>query len=104
MDRYYAVRPPRSEQTALDVARDVGADVQRLAACIESDETSRILSEDIALGRSAGVRATPTLLVNGWTFEGALPRARLVEILHDTGPCGCDRRGPDGSCGGERRN
>lgn len=104
VDRYYAVRPPRSEQTALDVARDVGADVQRLAACIESDETSRILSEDIALGRSAGVRATPTLLVNGWTFEGALPRARLVEILHDTGPRGCDRRGPDGFCGGEPRN
>jgi len=37
--------------------------------------------------------------VNGWTFEGAIPRARLLQVLDDTTPCGCDHRSPDGICG-----
>ena len=100
-ERYFRLQVTPSSTIVLHVARGVGADVERFSECLDAERTARALAEDIALAHAAGVRATPTLLVNGWTFEGALPRARLVEIMRETHPCGCDRRQPDGTCGGD---
>jgi len=100
----FALQEPRSRAVMLDTARKVGLDMVRFAECLDAEQTARTLAEDIALAHTAGVRATPTVLVNGWTFEGAIPRARLLRVLDDTTPCGCDRRSPDGTCGGERND
>ena len=97
-ERYFAQPEPRTRETVLAVAREVGADMERFATCIDSEEASRSLAQDIGLAHAASVRATPTLLINGWTFEGALPRERLLRILDETTPCGCDQRSPDGAC------
>ena len=98
-DAYFALQGLRSRTVVLDTARKVGLDMERFAGCLDAAQTARALAEDIALAHAAGVRATPTVLVNGWTFEGAIPRARLLKVLEDTTPCGCDRRSPDGTCG-----
>jgi predicted DsbA family dithiol-disulfide isomerase/uncharacterized membrane protein len=95
----FALQGPRSRAAVLDTAREVGLDMDRFAECLDAEHTVRALAEDIALAHAAGVRATPTILVNGWTFEGAIPRARLLQVLGDTTPCGCDQRSPDGICG-----
>jgi len=94
----FASKEPRSRTAVIDTARQVDLDVERFSVCLDAATTTSALAEDIALAHSAGVRATPTVAVNGWTFEGALPRARLLRVLDDTTPCGCDRRSPDGLC------
>ena len=97
----FALQEPRSRAVVLDTARKIGLDMERFAVCLEAEKTAKALAEDIALAHSAGVRATPTLLVNGWMFEGAIPLARLLKVMDDTTPCGCDRRSSDGTCEGE---
>jgi len=95
----FALEGPRSRGVVLETSRRVGLDVERFAVCLDSAATAKTLAEDIALAHGAGVRATPTVLINGWTFEGAIPRARLQRVLDDTSPCGCERRSSDGTCG-----
>jgi protein-disulfide isomerase/uncharacterized membrane protein len=98
-EQYFNLQATPSSATVLDVARGIGADVERFSLCLDAERTVRALADDIALAHAAGVRATPTILVNGWTFEGALPREQLLRILGDTTPCGCDQRSSDGTCG-----
>lgn len=91
----------RTRAVVLDTARSIGLNMERFAACLDSEPTNEILAEDIALAHAAGVHVTPTVLVNGWTFEGAISRTRLLSVLDDTTPCGCDSRPTAGTCGGE---
>jgi protein-disulfide isomerase len=93
-----ALQGHRTRQVLLDTAQTVGLDTERFAVCLDAEATAKALAEDIALAHSAGVRATPTVLVNGWTFEGAIPRAKLLKVMDETTPCGCDRRSSDGTC------
>ena len=104
LDAAFALEGERSRAVTIEVARQLGLDLDRFSACLDDEATSRTLSDDIALAHRAGIRATPTLLVNGLTFEGALPRSQLGAVLDDTTPCGCDQRPSDGSCGGERKD
>ena len=97
-EAYFALQESRSRAVVLDTARKAGLDLGRFSACLDAPQTARALDEDIALAHAAGVHATPTILVNGWTFEGAIPRGRLLDVLNDTTPCGCDRRSSDGTC------
>jgi protein-disulfide isomerase/uncharacterized membrane protein len=97
----FVLQEPRSRKAVLDTARKLGLDAERFAGCLDAEKTARALAEDVALAHAAGVRATPTVLVNGRAFEGAIPRARLLRILSNTTPCACERRSPAGTCGGE---
>ena len=99
IESVFAIEGPRSPERVVDVARRIGLDAVQFQECLDAPRTARALSEDIALANSARVRATPTVLVNGWTFEGSMPPAKLRRILDDTAPCGCELRPVDGSCG-----
>lgn len=52
-------------------ASAVGLDVDKFKADIESDAVKKEVEDDLAAGRAAGVRGTPTILVNGSRFQGA---------------------------------
>jgi uncharacterized membrane protein len=58
---------------ALDVAREVGLDLDRFRACLASRETQARLDEDIAHAIRDGVRALPTYVADGALYTGALP-------------------------------
>lgn len=94
----FGLQAPRSRAAVLDTARQVGLNVDLFAMCLDAESTAKALAEDIALAHAAGVHATPTVLVNGWTFEGAIARGRLLSVLDDTTPCGCDQRSAEGTC------
>jgi protein-disulfide isomerase len=58
---------------ALDVAREVGLDLDRFRACLASRETQARLDADIAQAIRDGVRALPTYVADGALYTGALP-------------------------------
>lgn len=60
-----------------EVARDVGLDVPRFQACLDSPETKGRLAEDIGAALQAGVRATPSYVVDGKLYTGEFP----VQVL-----------------------
>jgi protein-disulfide isomerase/uncharacterized membrane protein len=56
-----------------DVARGLGLDLGRLHACMDSTETSARVAGDIAAGIGAGLKATPTYVIDGALYSPRLP-------------------------------
>jgi protein-disulfide isomerase/uncharacterized membrane protein len=62
-----------SSPTAVaDVARSVGLDVRLFEACLHDEDTAARLRQGIGTASNAGVRATPTIFVNGRKHVGRL--------------------------------
>ena len=75
--------PPLALEDAdlLGYARELGLDVERFAADLESHRHAAAVEADLANAREAQATTTPTLIVNGASFrdsevEQALARAR----------------------------
>lgn len=61
----------RLDQQALDqMAAQLGLDVSRLHADMQSQETSDRLAKDKKLGEDLKIEGTPTLFINGRQFDG----------------------------------
>lgn len=89
-DISFANRSKHQREDLLGYARDVGLDPQAFGDCLDSDETTRTLQNDIELAHKAGVTATPTVVVNGVKFQGLMPLDRLQESLDRSEVCACD--------------
>jgi protein-disulfide isomerase/uncharacterized membrane protein len=59
------------------LARQVGLDLARFRACVESSDTAARLRQDIDQGIALGLRATPSYAVEGKLYEGDL--GKLLE-------------------------
>jgi protein-disulfide isomerase len=51
------------------------------AACVDSDRYAQAVRDETARGKALGVRATPTLIVNGRLVRGALSMDQLRAII-----------------------
>jgi len=74
-------------------AREVGISTDRFFACMNDPGTDRDLLEDIEAAHAVGVKATPTVVINGVRFEGAIELDRLQELLEKSEVCACDVAG-----------
>ena len=52
-----------------EYARQIGLDMKKFDADIQSDEVKAAVQEDIQLGQRVGVRGTPTIFVNGKVLQ-----------------------------------
>jgi protein-disulfide isomerase len=86
----FANRNSHGREDVVRFAGDLGMDAVRFERCLDSAETAAALAEDIEIAASAGVTATPTTLVNGVKYEGALSFQDLMGILEHTAMCSCD--------------
>lgn len=68
-----------TKKTVLQIALEVGLDVERLTADMESPEVKAIIERNYLLARSLGVNSTPTFVIGGRMIKGAVP----VEQLRD---------------------
>lgn len=59
-------------QRALDAARELGADVNRLAAAADAGKITGWMKENLRVGSSLGLVATPSFLVGPEAFVGGL--------------------------------
>ncbi|HEX4159031.1 MAG TPA: Na+/H+ antiporter NhaA [Rhizomicrobium sp.] len=70
-DRLFDAEPPFGEEQMLDMAREVGADMERLKRDLADPATLADVKADIAEGRQNGVSGTPTIFVDGARYDGA---------------------------------
>ena len=84
-DALYANQPKLSRETILDVAKDLGLNVERLTAEIESGAHRDRIARDLASAEASGATGTPTFFVNGKRFFGAYDAGSLVEALEEGG-------------------
>ena len=74
-------RLPDPSQRIEEFAADVGADTAALADCVRSGRMQELIDADKALGRSLGVRSTPTVFVNEKRIVGAQPEGDFVRTI-----------------------
>jgi protein-disulfide isomerase len=58
-----------------------GIDEEEFQSCLAEGRTRPDVEEDKKIGQSAGVSATPTVLINKRKFEGAGPYSRIKAII-----------------------
>jgi len=84
-DALYVNQPRLSRETILEVARELGLDVERLEAEIDADAHRDRIARDVASAEASGATGTPTFFVNGKRFFGAYDAGSLVEALEAPG-------------------
>lgn len=62
-----------SSDNLLKLADDLGLDMNTFRTCMESDKYRPLVEKDLHDGLAAGVRGTPTFLINGKLVVGAQP-------------------------------
>jgi protein-disulfide isomerase len=80
-DALYASQPKLSPETILAVAGDLGLDVDRIQAELDSGAHRDRVARDIASATASGATGTPTFFINGKRFFGAYDASSLVEAL-----------------------
>ena len=63
------------------IATASGANAEEIAACAAKPDTKARIEASIALGKSVGVNATPTLFINGRNVPGGAPVDLLKKIV-----------------------
>lgn len=72
-------RNPKDALLAL--AEDVGIEGGRFEACYEGDDAEDRIDAANREAKDAGIRGTPTFIVDGVPVQGALPEAAFIQIL-----------------------
>ncbi len=70
-----------STQVMMNAATTVGMDAASFEKCVKGQETKDIVEAHIAEGIARGLRATPTIYINGKKIEGGMSRADLKKLL-----------------------
>jgi len=88
-DLLFVAQPAFARANLLTYAARLGLPAEAFAACLDSGRYRAAVKADVAEGRAAGVRATPTFFVNGQRLVGAQPyeafRDAIQEALADGG-------------------
>lgn len=80
-DALFAAQPKLSRETMLGVGRELGLDVERIAAELDSGVHRPRVERDAASAEASGATGTPTFFVNGRRHFGAYDAGSLVEEL-----------------------
>ncbi len=65
----------------LQYAASLGLDKAAFGDCLTSGKYAPILDQDVKDAKAAGIRATPSFLINGKLVEGALPFADFQQAI-----------------------
>jgi protein-disulfide isomerase len=80
-DVLFANRPKLSRQSILGWAKEIGLDMQRFTADLDSDATKKAVQRDMADGDKAGVEGTPTVFLNGQRYNGSLAPEAFKPVI-----------------------
>lgn len=58
-------------------------DTSVIVRCVKNDKPVKQIDDDVSCAKQGGVRGTPTLVINGWRFNGTVDKAELVRVITD---------------------
>ena len=77
------INPANLKDKVLEFAQSVkDLDGMQLGRCLESKATEGEVDASIALGKSLGINATPTVFINGRRLVGDIPWQNLQQIIN----------------------
>jgi protein-disulfide isomerase len=82
-DAMFAHRNELSRTTILALAKNVGLDMKRFQADLDSPDVKKIVTRDMEDGDKAGVEGTPSVFINGQKYNGSLDLPAIKKILDE---------------------
>jgi len=82
-DRMFQHRTDLSRRTLLALAGEIGLDMRRFQADLDSPELHRAVNRDLQDGLEAGVQGTPTLFIDGRHYNGPIDLRALKPVLDE---------------------
>ncbi len=73
---------PLDRVVVLEVAEQVGLDVDAVRAALDGRTHKARVERDMNIGEGLGITGTPTFFINGYRVVGALPYERFVTIYN----------------------
>jgi protein-disulfide isomerase len=70
-----------SRENILALAKEIGLDMDKFTADLDSPQNQAAIKKDLADGETAGVYGTPTFFVNGKHYNGPLNLESIKPIL-----------------------
>jgi predicted DsbA family dithiol-disulfide isomerase len=64
-------------------ASQLGLDVDKFRADLESEEVKKEVASDVEAGKAAGVRGTPTIFVNGIRYQGERSLQAMKPVIDE---------------------
>jgi Na+:H+ antiporter, NhaA family len=80
-DALFAAQPKLSQETMLEVGRELGLDAERMARELEDRVWRARVQRDLSSAAQSEVTGTPTFFVNGRRHHGAYDASSLVDGL-----------------------
>lgn len=80
-DALFAHRKELSRPLIVSLARQVGLDMKRFEADLDSTETKKTVERDIDDGDKAGVEGTPSVFLNGRKYNGSLELPAIKNVI-----------------------
>ncbi|MEM9453996.1 MAG: thioredoxin domain-containing protein [Myxococcota bacterium] len=80
-DRLFRERHAGGEERLVEIAGELGLDVDRFAADLSAEATAQRVADEQAKGKTIGVRSTPNFFLNGIRVEGALKPDALRRVV-----------------------
>jgi len=80
-DKMYANFRDLSQKNIFKWAEEIGLDVVRFTADLNSGKYKAAVEKDMNDGLQAGVAGTPTIFVNGKRYNGSLETAAVEQVL-----------------------
>lgn len=74
-------KAPMNESNVMDIAKDVGLNIDKLKKDMESEKTAKILKANTALAKEIGAQGTPTFIIGGKLFPGAVSLDQMKEVI-----------------------
>jgi protein-disulfide isomerase len=80
-DRLYAGYPDLSRRTVMKYAQEIGLDVNKFTAAVDSHKYKARVHAEEQEGEAAGVAGTPTFYINGQKYNGLFDVASVVPVI-----------------------
>ena len=84
-DLLYGHQKALEDEDLAGYARELGLDMDRFTADMESPQTAAAVEEDRAFGEAEGVASTPAFFIDGRRYGGFYDVESLVDELEDAG-------------------
>jgi protein-disulfide isomerase len=85
-DRWAGIQPGNDlNRTLASLSQQVGADPARVQSCVDAGRNAKAVQDDIAAASAFGVSGTPSFIINGYLFSGALPLEAWRQVFKEFG-------------------
>ena len=80
-DKLFEKQQSLSTEVYDQIAKEIGLDLNKFHASIESHRNQAVIQADMAAGSAIGASGTPTFFINGRKLVGAMPFESFKQVI-----------------------